>query len=235
MTPITLNGWFLTRMICPVGSTSGAEQVVGRPSVPSTQTLLRCSTSCGVKKLPYFVRPVADQREVDVGALNLGRPVLVAGDELRARVDARGDVLHARHRCEAPPRRPASASWTLPPPWRTPPCEKLPALMVIRFVPAALTCSSIVDCAPLPSATIVMTAPTPMIMPEHRQHGAHLVAVERLQRDPQRHEDRHVALLDHAAEVLGGHIVRRQVRARRVSGGGSAASSCAASRRCAIF
>ncbi len=37
--------------------------------------------------------------------------------------------------------------------------------MLIMFVPAALTCSSMVVCAPLPSATIVMTAPTPMIMP----------------------------------------------------------------------
>jgi hypothetical protein len=33
------------------------------------------------------------------------------------------------------------------------------------LVPAAEICASMVDCAPLPSATIVMTAPTPMIMP----------------------------------------------------------------------
>ena len=38
-------------------------------------------------------------------------------------------------------------------------------MTVIMLVPAALTCASMVLCAPLPSATIVMTAPTPMIMP----------------------------------------------------------------------
>ena len=53
----------------------------------------------------------------------------------------------------------------MPAPWRTPADWKLPALMLIRLVPAALTCSSIVACAPRPSATIVMTAPTPMIIP----------------------------------------------------------------------
>ena len=53
----------------------------------------------------------------------------------------------------------------MPWPWRTPPCEKLPALMLIMLVPADFTWSSIVACAPRPSATIVMTAPTPMIMP----------------------------------------------------------------------
>jgi hypothetical protein len=53
----------------------------------------------------------------------------------------------------------------IPPPWRTPPCEKLPAITVIMLVPAALTCASMVLWAPLPSATIVMTAPTPMIIP----------------------------------------------------------------------
>ena len=38
-------------------------------------------------------------------------------------------------------------------------------MTVIRFVPVALTCSSIIACAPEPSATIAMTAATPMIMP----------------------------------------------------------------------
>ena len=53
----------------------------------------------------------------------------------------------------------------MPWPWRTPPCVKLPALMLMTLVPADLTCSSMVACAPRPSATIVITAPTPMIMP----------------------------------------------------------------------
>jgi len=37
--------------------------------------------------------------------------------------------------------------------------------MLIVLVPADLTCSSIVAWAPRPRATIVMTAPTPMIIP----------------------------------------------------------------------
>jgi hypothetical protein len=36
---------------------------------------------------------------------------------------------------------------------------------MIMFVPAPRIWSSIAACAPVPSATIVMTAPTPMIMP----------------------------------------------------------------------
>jgi len=53
----------------------------------------------------------------------------------------------------------------LPWPWRTPPCVKLPADTMIVFVPADWICASIEDCAPVPSATIVITAETPMIMP----------------------------------------------------------------------
>ena len=36
---------------------------------------------------------------------------------------------------------------------------------MIMLVPAAWICVSIDDCAPVPSATIVITAETPMIMP----------------------------------------------------------------------
>src|SRR6186997_3093984 len=53
----------------------------------------------------------------------------------------------------------------LPWPMRTPPCWKLPALTMIMLVPADWICVSIDDCAPVPSATIVITADTPMIMP----------------------------------------------------------------------
>ena len=42
---------------------------------------------------------------------------------------------------------------------------KLPALTMIMLVPAAWICVSIDDWAPVPSATMVITAPTPMIMP----------------------------------------------------------------------
>ncbi len=54
MTPITLNGWLRMRMISPVGSTSGPKSV-SATTVPRTATLAALLTSCGVKKLPYFV------------------------------------------------------------------------------------------------------------------------------------------------------------------------------------
>src|SRR5262249_41950132 len=53
----------------------------------------------------------------------------------------------------------------LPWPCRTPPCVKLPALTMIIFVPADWIWLSIEVCAPVPSATIVITAATPMIIP----------------------------------------------------------------------
>src|SRR5262245_50896047 len=46
-----------------------------------------------------------------------------------------------------------------------PPALEKPGKMVTRFVPWALTWSSIICCAPDPSATMAMTAATPMIMP----------------------------------------------------------------------
>ena len=53
----------------------------------------------------------------------------------------------------------------VPTPPRTPPEEKLPAFTVTMLVPAPLIWSSIMDWAPLPMATSVMTAATPMIIP----------------------------------------------------------------------
>ncbi len=42
---------------------------------------------------------------------------------------------------------------------------KFPDCTWIMLVPAVAICASIEDCAPVPSATIVITAATPMIMP----------------------------------------------------------------------
>ena len=52
-------------------------------------------------------------------------------------------------------------------PWpcRTPPCVKLPDITWMVLVPIVWICASIEDCAPVPSATMVITAATPMIMP----------------------------------------------------------------------
>ena len=51
--------------------------------VPSTATFAAVATSCGVKNAPSVDRPRPDERQVDVGALDLRVPVLVAGDDLR--------------------------------------------------------------------------------------------------------------------------------------------------------
>ena len=122
----------------------------------------------------------------------------------------------------------------MPPPWRTPPCVKLPALMVIRFVPAALTCSSIVHCAPLPSATIVITAPTPMIMPSIVSIVRILLRFSAFSAISSVMNMDIVALLHHAAEMFDGHLVCRDglVPARA-----AAAPQAPSPRRagCAIF
>ena len=132
---------------------------------PSTMTLAAAFTSSSVKNVPYFERPGPDGRQVDVRALDARVPVLVAVDELQPRADALGDVLDVRAGRAAParPRAPAACCCRRRR-GRRPRCA-LPARTVIRFVPAVLTCSSICACAPVPSATIAMTAATPMIMP----------------------------------------------------------------------
>jgi hypothetical protein len=50
-------------------------------------------------------------------------------------------------------------------PWLAPPVLTLPAVMTMRFVPRPLIWLLIWACAPLPIATITITAPTPMTMP----------------------------------------------------------------------
>ena len=94
---------------------------------------------------------------------------------------------------------------------RTPPCWKLPALTMIMLVPAAWICVSIDDCAPVPSATIVITADTPMIMPSM------VSAVRILLR---------ASALNATRSTIRNDMVRRPPRSS-----GSCASSSAAVRR----
>ena len=55
---------------------------------------------------------------------------------------------------------------------RMPPRLPWPAKTVKTFAPSAAIRSSTAFCAPLPSATMVITAPTPMMMPS-------MVSIER--------------------------------------------------------
>ena len=93
---MTLNGWLRMRMISPVGSTSGPNSV-SATTVPSTATLAALLTSCCVKKLPYFVGQLRISGKSTSAPWIWRRPVLVAGDHLRARVDAGRHVLDAGH------------------------------------------------------------------------------------------------------------------------------------------
>jgi hypothetical protein len=66
---------------------------------------------CGVhvlrgEEVPVLHRPDADHREVDVGPLDAGGPVLVARDDLGAGVHAGSDVLHTGDLARARRRRP---------------------------------------------------------------------------------------------------------------------------------
>src|SRR6266849_3384920 len=57
-----------------------------------------------------------------------------------------------------------SVAWA-PAPSRTPPRLTVPGQMMMRFAPRLWICSATRACAPAPTATMVMTAPTPMTMP----------------------------------------------------------------------
>jgi hypothetical protein len=81
----------------------------------------------------------------------------------------------------------------LPWPWRTPACLKSPADTMIMLVPADWICASIELCAPAPSATIVMTALTPMIMPSIVKAVRILFRAKSFERDSKDHQNRHVA------------------------------------------
>src|SRR5689334_12747085 len=151
------------RMICPVGSTSGPNSV-SDTTTPSTATLAAPLTSCGVKNAPNFCGQFRiSGRSMSVPWICVDQFWLPA--ITWARVLAPGATY-----CTPGSWRTASASSLrsvvdCPWPMRTPPCEKLPAFTRIMLVPADRTRSSIVVRAPVPSATMVMTAPTPMIIP----------------------------------------------------------------------
>ena len=80
----------------------------------------------------------------------------------------------------------------------------------MTFMPAATTCSSIDARAPLPTATIVTTAPTPIVMPTSVERRPQRISPQRLRRELEGLTARHYATSD--------------------TGGGSCSSSSLASR-----
>ena len=131
---------------------------------PSTATLAADVTSSAVKNDPYFIdHDRMSGRSMSVPSTRV--PQLAFPLINWVRVDTPGETY-----CTPGTLRTALASSSVsrveePWPMRTPPWLKLPALIMIMLVPADLICSSIEDWAPVPSATMAITAPTPMIMP----------------------------------------------------------------------
>ena len=163
-TPMTRNGWLLTRTISPMGL-APAPKTWSRTPAPSTTTRAARSTSSSVKKLPSA--------------------------RSQARMSANADPVPWTWVCQLPP---AATIWvrvltpgetprtpltraamaaasssvrvvTAPCPMRTPPTLAEPAETVITSVPRLATRCSIEALAPSPSAIITITAPTPMMMP----------------------------------------------------------------------
>ena len=98
----------------PVGSTCSPNSV-SATTEPSTATLRGLCVLLREMR-PKVRRPGPDERHVDAGALDARRPVLIAGDDLRARVRAGRDVLARRAGPESPRRRRRSACSTTPGP-----------------------------------------------------------------------------------------------------------------------
>ena len=87
-----------------------AEQV-GRDRRPEHGHLRRAGDVLGGEERPVLDGPRADERAVDVGAVDARLPVLVARDHLVPRGHARGDVLGRRHSPGGPARpRPSACS-----------------------------------------------------------------------------------------------------------------------------
>src|SRR6266545_7335151 len=137
---------------------------LSRTTLPSTATLAALLTSCVEKKVPL----VSGHDRISGSSTSVPW-MRVPQFWLPATICARVLTPSERY-CTPGSWRMASASASVsvaatPWPERTPPCVQLPADTMIMLVPADLICCSIESCAPRPSATIVITAATPMIIP----------------------------------------------------------------------
>ena len=94
-TPITRNGMFLMRTVCPIGSVVWKSLPI---SVwPITQTLFALWTSRSAKNSPVCNRPVADSQIIAVDPVDLLRAVVRAAENhLRGRPDEGGRGEHRR-------------------------------------------------------------------------------------------------------------------------------------------
>src|SRR5436190_1890166 len=147
MTPSTLKGWLRSRMICPVGSSSGPNSV-SETTVPSTATFCAPVTSAEVKKLPYFVG------QLRMSGRSTSVPCTLVDQFWLPAMTCERLLAPAAAYCTPGIALIIVASAgvivvALPWPMRTPPEAKLPALTMIMLVPADLTRSSMVVRAPV--------------------------------------------------------------------------------------
>ena len=151
-------------MRSPTGSAPSPNRL-SRTTDPSTATLAALLTWDALKNAP---RSMFQMRMS--GSSTSVPSIWVLQFRLAATTWSRVLTPAARYCAPGTAARMASTSSAVsvgapPTPMLTPPRRKLPARTLIRFVPALRIWVSISSCAPRPSATIVMTAETPMIMP----------------------------------------------------------------------
>ena len=170
-----------------------AEQVASRRSAPSSATLAAPAMSAGVEAAAGSDDPVAHLEVFRRHAVEHRRPVVVAGDDLAGAAQAAGaaactpaisrwigvGVVLGKRWCASP--RPCARRRRSP----------SPACRMMRLEPRLLICSSTRACAPAPTAIMVITAATPMMMPSMVRMRAQLVDAQRAQRDADAGEQRH--------------------------------------------
>ncbi len=187
MTPMTLNGWLRMRMTWPTGSASASEQDVV-DGLAEHRDLGRARHVLRAEEAADPRRPRADERQVDVGALDAREPVLIAGDDLRLHADAGRQILHARHLVAD----------------RVGVLRRQRARRARAAAHAALRRVAGVDGDHVGAGALDLIFDHRLRAvahrherdhgrhaddhAEHRQAGPHLVAAERLERDPKRHD-----------------------------------------------
>ncbi len=167
----------------------GAEQRIGHHTAEYCDLRRRVDVLLG-EEHPVPHGPHADVREIDVRPFDTGGPVLVSGDDLSARVDTRCHVLHAGDVTQGGGvvgRQRGGHSLTLADASRL----EVARIHVDQVRPRRL---DLIFDRRLRSAAERHHRDDGTDADdhaEHRQDRAHLVAIERLQRDAERHQNGH--------------------------------------------
>ena len=162
-TPTTCIGTLLTRTILPIGSCA-RKQLVGHGR--ADQDHLAGAAILGVGEGAALIDlPVAGDQIFVGHALDAGRPVGVAGDDL--------ELARHRRRCHLDRRISRCSAWAsssvseilLPEPPRAPPMVREPFSTIMMLEPRLSIVFFTRDWAPDPIATMAITDEMPMMMP----------------------------------------------------------------------